>query len=385
MKWSKLFKILDMDKGFLNVTGGNMISAAIMSFLWLLLASILGVENYGHLNYFISIAIFASVLSTLGLRITVMTYLSKGEETLQQQANLLVLLSTCLVFIPLLLIIQNIPTAILFFGISFYNMTLAEMLGRRNHKKFFFLKVGSRLLLVPISIVLFFVMGIDGILWGYALATLLFSYSFFKSLKNMKFQFSALRKKLHFILSTYLVTIVTRGSDLLDKLLIGSIFGFEMLGFYQLGFQFLILLSILPISLAQFLIPQEAAGLERKKTEKFGITISIILAISAYFILPVVISNIFPDFVNAIPAAQLLVLTAIPATINAIIKSRFWGREQTKPVIISSSIKLTLLLGLLIFFGNYLGLIGLSLAILISEILQTMVLLVLTQKFKKIH
>ena len=187
MKWSKIFKIIGLDKGFLNVTGANIISGVILSMFWLFIASIMIPEEYGNLNFLLSIATFASVLSMFGLRITVMTYLSKGEESIHKQANLLVLFSNCIIFIPLLIIIQSIPTAFLFLGISFFNMSLAEMLGRRRHKKFFLLMIGSRIVLVSVAIVLFFVMGIEGIILGYAIATLFFSYNFFKSLKNIKF------------------------------------------------------------------------------------------------------------------------------------------------------------------------------------------------------
>jgi len=87
-----------------------------------------------------------------------------------------------------------------------------------------------------------------------------------------------------------------------------------------------------------------------------------------------VITSFFSNFVEAIPAAQIIILCLIPITISAILKSKFWGQERSKPVVVSSALRLAVLLGLLILLGNYIGLIGFSIALLISEISQAIIL-----------
>ena len=50
-----------------------------------------------------------------------------------------------------------------------------------------------------------------------------------------------------------------------DKILIGSIFGFSMLGNYYFAFQVFMLLDTIPKSISQYLLPQEAEGKKNKK------------------------------------------------------------------------------------------------------------------------
>jgi len=242
LKWSKFLSLLGSESGFLNVAGGETVAKLIGSGFWLLLASIMVVEDYGYLHYFLSLATFVSIISLMGLRPAVITYLAKGEVEMQKQANLLVLFSTVFCGIILFIFIKNIPTVVLLMGLSFFTMTVAGVLGKRNYRKFFFLVVGNSITLVSLSIVLFYLVGYEGVILGYGLSLILFSYSFFRSFGGIQIKFSTLRTKIHFIKYSYLIAILGVGSIHLDKLLIGPLFGFELLGLYQLGFQFFSLL-----------------------------------------------------------------------------------------------------------------------------------------------
>jgi len=371
------------EKGFLNIAGGNLISNIAMGVFWLALASILTVEDYGNLHYLLSIAFFATIVSILGLSTTVKTYLPKGEEDLHKQSSLLVLIADAIIVLPLFFFTNNVYIVILFLAVSFFRMHIAEVLGRRIHKKFFLLITGRAILIISLSISLFYIMGVNGIILGYALSSLFLSYGFFKSFKKIKLQFIDIRKKIRFIINSYGIDLMREGPKHLDKLFIAPLFGFELLGLYQIGFQFLILLSILPISISQFLQPQEAAGIVGKKIVKIGVLLSVVFAVISYFAIPIVINNLFSNFTEATQAAQIIILGIVPITLNSILNSKFLGRENSKQALWGFAVRFFVFLILLVVLGNILGLVGLSLAIVISYSIQTIIILIMYRNLYK--
>src|SRR5207249_3113343 len=377
--FNKLLRLLGLDKGLVSVAGGNAIASLTGAVFWLFVAALMSKEEYGQLNYFLSAAFLFSNLSLLGLGTTVTTFLSKGDEAVKYQANLLVLFSNCVVFVLLLIFINHLSVVLLLIGISFFGMSQAEYLGNRNYKKYSYIVIGQRLVNVPLSLSLFLIAGIDGVITGYAISTLLFSYNFFKSFKGIKLQFTSLRVKLPFMLHSYSLGISSTVANNVDKLLIAPLFCFGLLGLYQMGFQFLTFLSIIPSSLFQFLLPQEAARIQQKKVVLKGITVAVIFSISLFIAIPAIITSIFPHFKESVQVSQIMILGIIPMTISVIMYSRFFGGEKSKAVLVSSSVRVSTLLILIYFLGKIYGLVGLGFAILISLSLECITILIISK------
>ena len=75
--------------GLAYTTIGGLCSALLGAFFWFIIASILDVNNYGLLNYYIALASIFAALGTIGLDTTITTYLAKGEEEILYEANFL--------------------------------------------------------------------------------------------------------------------------------------------------------------------------------------------------------------------------------------------------------------------------------------------------------
>src|SRR5207244_341468 len=120
--FKKLLRVIGLEGGLVNVAGGNVVASITGVVFWLFLATLMSKENYGQLNYFLSIAFLFSSLSTLGLGTIVTTFLSKGDEDVKYQANLLVIFSNFVVFVLLLIFINNLSVVVLLIGISFFAM-----------------------------------------------------------------------------------------------------------------------------------------------------------------------------------------------------------------------------------------------------------------------
>jgi len=317
----------------------------------------------------------------MGLGITVITFLAKGEEEIKFQANLLVIFSNVIIFILLLFFLNELAVVFLLVGFSFFMMSQAEYLGKKQYKKFGYVVISQRILGVGLSLGLYFVMGVDGIIFGYAFSCFLFCYTFFRSFRGFKFQFTQLKKKSSFIIHSYSLNISGKVANNIDKLLIAPIFGFALLGLYQVGFQFMIFLSIIPLSIFQYLLPQEASSQQQKGSAKKGLIIAAALSISFFLAIPEIIPAFFPNFLESVQAAQIMVIGIIPRTASAIMQSRLFGKEKSKIVFISAGIRISSLLTLILLLGEIFGLIGLAFAVLISLILEFLSLLGVSKFF----
>jgi O-antigen/teichoic acid export membrane protein len=386
----RLFARQEIEPSLVGI--GNLVAGIIGGAFWLLLASIIPIQDYGQLNYYISLSTIMSLLSLFGLNLAVMTYLPKGNELLKHQANFVVFVSNAVMAVILLGLRQNYSIVLMLFGASFFAMTIAEALARKNYTKFPALVIGQRLAQLGLSIGLYFLLGLDGILIGYGLSLLLFSYSYIHGLRQRKYCrimssetpavdgntrlpiLHALRSKSKFIVHAYITNMAQSLTSYVDKLMIGPLFGFYVLGLYQLGFQFLFLLTVIPVSLTQYLLPQESSGIRREKVQKIGLALATSIAIISFFVVGPVVNWLFPHYESAIPAARIMVLSVIPMTVNAIVNARLLASEKSKPVLIGSGIFLIALLLLMYVLGNALPLVGLAIALVVSLSIQTLVL-----------
>jgi O-antigen/teichoic acid export membrane protein len=341
------------------------------------LASILAAEDYGRVNYYIAIASVASTISVVGLNTTVMTYLAKGNETILAQATLLVLVLSAGASIMTAVLFNNIPTAVLLIGLSAFAMTLAETLGRKSYRKYALTMISCRGSQFVLAIALYYVMGINGVILGYAIPSIILGYRLFK-LNKSSMSLNEIRSRKSFVTHSYSFSLSQSVVAYADKLIIAPIFGFAILGVYQFGFQFLLFLSVIPASLSQYLIPQEASGVERKTVRRLGLVLAAIMAAISFVAIPFVIGGLFPNYTESIPLAQIMVLGIIPLTINALLNSRLFGRENSRPVLIGSIVYTGSLAGMLVVLGNAFGAIGLAVATVISLCLQSLTLWLLS-------
>ena len=390
---------------------GNLAAGFIGGIFWLAFALITQVSDYGEANYYISLVSILSVMSIVGLNLAVMTFLPKGDERFRRQAGMIVVITNLIIAIPLIAITRSLPLALMLFGTSFFGMTIAEALGNKQYRKFPVLVIGQRAAQFVLAIALYFVLGIDGIIAGYGISALAFSYSFIKGQKHSLMSLFAtsrtawresldksldskisaglkttmvivrdLKPKLAFITHAYSVTIAQSLTLYADKLFIAPVFGFATLGLYQLGFQFLMFLGVIPASLIHYLLPQESSGANRAIVRKLGLAISVIIAAILFFTLGWIIGWLFPTYADAISAARIMILGIIPMTANALFNSRSLGREDGRPVIIGAGIYLGALFLLLYVLGTLFGINGLAAGVVASLSIQSVALLFMTRR-----
>ena len=374
-KINKILALMKSETGLLYISIGNMGSSVLGGLLWFILAGFLSVENYGVVNYYIAIANIFFAIGLMGLDATVITYLAKKEQAIKFQATSLAFISALI--IASILSIYNWSLGILAATQILFMMTLAEKLGTKKYRQYAFSLIGQRITQIILSIGLYFLLGILGILVGYFLGNIIFSFRYIlNAIPNLTLQFAQIKEKRNFALHSYSTNLVRNFTLYLDKLLIVPLFGYYILGLYQLAFQFFLFLSIIPLSLYSYLLPEESSGVNRKTIKLLGISLSIIAAIAALIGLPYIIERLFPNFVDSIPIVRIISLAIIPATIIAILNATLLGRGRSKTVFIAGITYMIALIIGLITLGQILGSTGLAITILLAQTIQASYLLI---------
>lgn len=348
--------------------------------LWFILASFLDVHNYGELSYLLSVGFFFVPIALFGMVPTIMTYLSKGEISVVPEAKLITLIASIIIAIGISYF--NILLSAFVASNVFFQLTLAEMLAKRNYRKYMLITISSSFLRVCLSILFYYIVGINGIILAYIIQCFIFSYSYFFSLRNITFQLNFIRSHIRFIIRNSFASLTLATSPYLDKIIVGQLFGFIILGNYQFGYQVYIALSLIPLSLYQYLLPQEARGVNKRKVKFIGISFSIVAAVIGYLLSPWIITISFPQFKEAIEFTRIIVISIIPLTLVQIFTAMLLGKEENISVLWGGIIYVGSFLVFLIAFGQIFGLIGFALAIFLSSSIQACFLFGYLKTFK---
>ncbi len=359
---------------FSYLTIGTLAANGLQAVFYMIFATLLKPEMYGQMSYFIALAGIFSIISLFGLHQTVTVYQAKKKSVIANQANVLAVITTAVA--ALILIPINVYAALLAFGFSSFAINQYNLLGLKKYKQFAWTAIVKSILLLIIPIALYFIFEVPGIFVGMAISNFFGSFDFFKSL-NMKVQsFHELRDNYKVVIHNFGVDMSQNLPPIVDKLLIVPLFGLFVVGIYQFNIQILLGLGTLPRVLHIFLLPEESGGTSHKKISYLAIFGSGLLALAVIVFSPIIINNFFPKFSEGIFSLQIMGTSLIPLSVSSIYNAKLQAIESTK-IGLSGIVRIVSLLGLIAMLGNLYGLVGLSIAVLLSTILYTISLAIL--------
>jgi len=361
------------------VSFAHLIQAVVGSLFWILIASFLETESFGKISYDMSLPSILGAVGLLGLNTTLMIYLPKGKTEIKSQANILVLFASILVSIPLFSFNWTLP--LLLVTSNFFYMTIAAMLGEKSYKEYSILIIGSRVLQLVLSLLFYSLIGNDGILLGYALSYLCFSHKFILSLKRKNFNISTLKPYFNFTANNLVIHITIMLYAWLDKVVIGILYGYSILGLYTIAYQFVGAASFVPSVLGTYLFPEEASGTNTTKIRHLGYVVSALMTPAGFFLLPILLENLFPNYIEAITPIKIMILSIFPATVVAILHSQFQGREDSRTVLIGTMIFLCVIMSSILFLGSMYGLTGIAIGLVLSHSIQGLFLWIQNYKY----
>ncbi len=351
-------------EGLLLVTAGNLAAVILGAAIWLILATILTVSDYGFANYVLSIGALIASMTGLGLPTTVQTYIPKGEEDILPSSVILVLITSLFIGVPLILIHPSLPLIIL--GNSLFTLAIKERLGRRKYRDYAIIQGISRAAILSLVILLVPEWGVNGVLYSFALIYLALSLWIFGEIKGLGISLKSIRRHIGFAITALLIGFTGAMGVRLDKILIGFFFGNEALGYYQLAFQFYVAMTVIPVSLSNYLLPEKSSGRRTRMAEIVGITLSIAVAVLAFFLIPWTVRTLFPRFypVSA-TAAQITSFAIIFDSIFSIWAAGKYSKEDPMAILVVNIASVSVMVLSIIALGSVMGILGLAISLLI--------------------
>lgn len=247
-------------------------------------------------------------------------------------------------------------------------MTASFELGKRRYGRYKWISVAPKLVALLLALAMYFWFGLFGVLLGYAIPYLIFGLLSLRFVHKVNPSIKETWGRAGFALRAFGVDITTGSTGLLDKILIGSVFGMVALGLYQLAYQIFAALGILPAILFYYLLPEKSAGAKTNEVETLGVLASVALAASVVLLFPIIIPWVFPSFAESVPLIQIMSLGVIPFTISATKMPGLYARERPGAVLISYLSALAAgIVGILVL-GTYFGGTGLAVSAVLLQI-----------------
>ena len=379
--WNFIRSLLHDTKDVQHIGIGNIAGKIIVGIFWFYMAALMGSENYGQVSYLVALGSMGAAISMVGTSNTLIVYTAKKVPIESALYSIALVLGT-IAAIVLYIFSSNIIVSIFVFGYIFYNLGIAQLLGNKLYKKYAIILIIQKILFVGLALLFYSIIGFEGVVLGFALSMLVFSYIVLKEFRNTKIDFKILKPRFGFMINNYALTIEKVLNSQLDKLIIAPIFGFALLGNYALSIQFLSIMLIIPNIVFQYTLSQDATGNLSKKIKKISIGSSIIVACLGIVLSPILIPIIFPDYVEAVQLIQIISLMVIPSSIILAYNSELLGKEKSRFVLIGQGISVAVYLVGLLTLGAIIGINGVAISLVLSSICQAVFYIIVIRHLK---
>ena len=346
-------------KGLLSIGFADIVGSAIAAFFWLYIASQLNPDVYGELIYFISIAGLAQMVSLLGSSNALTVYTAKNVK-IQSTLFLISILAAAISLAIITIFYNRIDAGLLAVGFVVFSLVNSVILGKKLFVKYSKLVLSQKILTLILGIGLYFVFDVYGIIYGLALSYIPHLVVFVKEFSRTRIDFALLKPRKGFIINNYVMNLVAGLGGTVDKLIIAPVLGLALLGNYSLALQMFTMMMVFSEIVYKYLLPFDASGKSNKKIRQIALVVSIIIAILGVTILPNVVDWLFPKYVDATDAIQIMSLGVVPGTISILYSSKFLGMEKSKFVMTTKLVSLGVMFGGFLYFGPIYGAIGLA-------------------------
>ena len=377
--WSNLKNKLFSLKGLALIGSADIIGSAISAVFWLVIASLLLVEEYGEISYFIAIASLG-ICCMIGSPETLMVFSTKHKKIVPTLL-LLTLIFTVISSLIAFVIVQRFEIIFLIFSFVIFQVSVTLLLGKKLYAKYSRFLLTQKILQFAIGIGLSFSFGVNGVLIGIALGNLALIPIFYQELKSFKIDFSLLKPKKEFIINNSAIYIISVFRRDIDKIIVAPILGFTVLGNFALTLQFFTIMMIFSSISYNYLVPKDVSGEKNVKLKFFLILSSVAIALSGFFFSPYIIENFFSKFSESIIPIQIAAFSVIPNTIAMILYSKILALEKSRFLIIANSVQLCVILIGTIFLGILYGIIGVTIAFVLGNTMHAITLLVVNYNY----
>tara|TARA_B110000438_G_scaffold292192_1_gene330180 strand:- start:1763 stop:2917 length:1155 start_codon:yes stop_codon:yes gene_type:complete len=379
--WNKIKNSIVQLKDLSILTSASLITNFIGGLFWMYMASLMGPEEYGQVSYLISISIILTSISLFGAGNSMVVFVAKGEKI---RSLFFVITFTISVIgsIILFLMFENFGMSIYAIGFVIFTLVTTDLLGKKlyvNYAKYLLLQ---RILMVGIAIPFYFIFGLNGVILGIALSFLPFTFIIFRDFRE-PINYSFLKLKFKTLFSIYLMDLSGLMRGYLDKLIIAPMLGFALLGNYQLGIQFLVILNIIPMAIYQYVLTHDSSGSSTVKIKILAVGIAGILSIAGAIVAPFFVPMLFPEFTESILIVQILSFSIIPSTMVMMYISTFLASEKPKFMLIGSIIFIVVQISGIFILKDTYGIYGVAFALILAYLFELVYFVYITKFVSK--
>jgi len=379
--WNNFKDSIIKQKGLFSIGFADIVGSGISAFFWLYIASQLSPDAYGEIIYFISIAGLAQLVSLIGSSNALTVYTAKNVK-IQSTLFFVSILATAVSLAVITIFLDRIDVGLLAVGYVIFSLVNSVMLGKKLFVKYSKLILSQKILTAILGVGLYFVFDVYGIIYGLALSYIPHLIIFVREFSRTKIDFTLLKPRKGFIMNNYVMNLAAGLGGIIDKLIIAPVLGLALLGNYSLAAQMVTMMMVFSAVVYKYLLPLDASGESTKKIRKIALILSIIIAVLGVTILPNVIDWIFPKFIDAKDAIQIMSIGVIPGTISILYGSKFLAMEKSKIVMIPKLMSLGVIIGGFLYFGPIYGTVGLAWVIVAALTQESIFLFIMNRTLK---
>ena len=362
-------------KGLALIGSADIIGNAISAIFWLVIASLLLVEEYGEISYFLAIASLG-ICCVAGSPTALMVFSTKHQKiipTLLFLTLIFVVAASLIAFI----IVQRFEIIFLIFSFVVLEVSITLLIGKKLYTKYSKFLLTQKALQFAIGIGLSFSLGVNGVLIGIVLANFSLIPIFYKELRRYKIDLSLLKPKKEFIIYNNIIYMISVFRRDIDKIIIVPILGFAVLGNFALTLQFFTIMMIFSSISYKYLLHKDVSGEKNAQLKIFLVLLSIVITLSGIFFSPFFIENFFTKFSESIIPIQIASLSVISTTISVILYSKILALEKSRFLMIANSVQLCAILIGTIILGILYGIIGVTIAFVLGNTVHTITLAII--------
>ena len=366
-------------KDISTIGAASIAGSGISAIFWIYLAVLMGAENYGELAFYISIASVATSISFIGGPAAITVLVAKKIK-IESTIYFLSITASIISGIVLYIAFTNIGLSIYVLGAVIYNLSVSELLGRKRYREYSIYFTLQKILFVILALALYYMIGPDGVLIGIGLSFMPFLIQIYSGFKNHSISFQLLKTKWKFVTNNFFIDLSVVLNNQVDRLIIGPMFGFVILGNYYLAIQVLMVLTLVPEIVRKYTIPEDSSGVNTTKIKIITVGLSFVLAAIGILVVPQILPIFFSEYNESVELIPLISLTIIPATISGLYNSKFLAHEKSNYVVIINIVSTIVLISGVFILGQFLGVIGLAYSFLLSNIVKAVFYFCLTKK-----
>lgn len=357
-------------------------SSGITMIFWFYLASVSSPEEFGELHYYIGIAGMGAYLALIATQNSITVYVAKDIK-LKSTLFLISLVGGAITSIVTFLLFYRFDISFLILALMLSYLSIGDLVGRKLFKEYSKYLILQKSLLLILGVVFYFTIGIEGVIFAIAISYTVYMKIVFQGIKESSFKFPLLKTKLGFILNNYGLNLAASANGQIDKLIIGPLLGFAILGNYSLAIQVIGVLTIFSHTVFKYLLPHDSTNTSTKNVKKITIIVSSVISAVAIILSPLLIPEFFPKYSDAITAIQVISLGIVPGTFSLFYQSKFLGLEKSRFVIKNAIIfAVSLIIGIIIL-GTWYDILGVASAHVISQTLSLGFLYYMNKKMEK--